>query len=355
MRTLRRLAALAMIATAVGVLTTSSGATPLNRGPTCQVLPASAVPVRAIVAAYRGLTRLPRQIRLTTAGQRRYGRCGDTYYAIVVVGVAPGQRLTPREQIDQQDHGVYWRRRNGSAWHNEGLRPACSLAPPSLIDRWKTTVKCHVPGAASPAVSVRPSPGPAARVLITRRDVPGFYPGGYLTFSGELATCLHRDRLGSGWVVPPDEQDALYRGGLIVTSGEQSVFSQARVAPSARAARNAFSTLSGPGFSRCLTRALEATNTSVGVVARFTAATLAAPRFGQRSSTRRFVGTLYDTAAGAVGNAIADDLVVIQRARLIGVIGVESIVAGPAGLLRPFPADLRIHLARLMATRMARP
>jgi hypothetical protein len=353
-RTYRGLATLGMTAAAVGVLVTSSAAAPLSRGPSCRVLPASAVPVRAIVAAYRGLTRLPPRIHLTTTGPRRYGRCGGTYYAIVEVAVAPGQRLTRREQIDQMDHGDYWRRRAGSPWHNEGLRPACSLAPPSLINQWRTTVKCRDRGAASPLATERPGPDPAARVLITRRDLPGFFPGGYLTFSEELATCLRRVHLGRGWVVPPDEQDALYRGGLIVTAGEQSVFSQARFAASTGAARRAFSTLSDRGFSRCLTRALETSHTSVGVIPRFAAATLAAPRFGQRSSTRRFIGTLYNTAAGDVGNAIADDLGVIQRGRLVGVIGLESIVAGPLGQLHPFPADLRLRLARLMAKRMAR-
>jgi hypothetical protein len=197
-------------------------------------------------------------------------------------------------------------------------------------------------------------PAPAARVLITNRDLPSFFPGSPLTFTDETASCLRRNGLGPGWAVPSNGQDALYRGGLIVTSGEQSVFSQATLAASAEAARRIFSIISGPGFTSCLDRALVSFHRSVGVIPAFATVPLPAPSVGWRSSTRRFSGTLYDTAPGVVGNAIDDDLVVIQRGRFVGLIGLQSMVAGPAEQLRPFPAALRIRLARLMAIRMTR-
>jgi hypothetical protein len=197
-------------------------------------------------------------------------------------------------------------------------------------------------------------PAPAPGVLITNHDLPSFFPGSPLTFTDETASCLRRQGLGHGWAVPPNGQDALYRGGLIVTSGEQSVFSQATFAASAAAARRIFSVISGPGFTRCLDRALESFHRSVGVIPSFAAVPLVAPTVGQGSSTRRFSGTLYDSAPGVVGNAIDDDLVVIHRGRFVGLIGLQSIVAGPVGQLRPFPAALRIRLARLMAMRMTR-
>jgi hypothetical protein len=110
----------------------------------CRVLRVSDLPRARIVSAYRLITRLPRRIVLRTVGPRRYGRCGDVRYAELSVTVAPGQHLTLRQQVAQQDRSVFWHTARDGAWRNFGLAGACQLVPAALINDWRIGFRCPV-------------------------------------------------------------------------------------------------------------------------------------------------------------------------------------------------------------------
>ena len=51
-------------------------------------------------------------------------------------------KLTPRQQVAQEDHSPVWVERSNQQWVDEGLNDVCKLAPAALINLWKVGVTC---------------------------------------------------------------------------------------------------------------------------------------------------------------------------------------------------------------------
>lgn len=104
----------------------------------CQNLRLTAAVRGQLDGAYRRATHLPKNIRLTVLGHSYYGRCGRTHYAYIRLSPAPGQHLTMRERIDQQDQSYVNKRTGRGPWTELSLGPTCGhgYIPRALARIW---------------------------------------------------------------------------------------------------------------------------------------------------------------------------------------------------------------------------
>jgi hypothetical protein len=125
-----------------GSVGAGAAATPASAAPACRALSAGLIPVAKLEASYRKLTGLKPNTPLAGSEPRRFGVCGSTHYAFELFTVAPGVRLTYRQQVAQQDHSPVWRQKPNGQWVDEGLDEPCRLAPGALVNLWKIGSTC---------------------------------------------------------------------------------------------------------------------------------------------------------------------------------------------------------------------
>jgi hypothetical protein len=134
-------ALLSTLVTAAALSSPAPGAAAETVG--CRALSPGQIPFAELETAYRKLTGLPPATRLSKTQPQRYGVCGSTHYAFALLIVAPGVKLSYREQVAQQDHSPIWVQRRGGQWVDEGIDSLCRLAPPALINLWKVGASCR--------------------------------------------------------------------------------------------------------------------------------------------------------------------------------------------------------------------